>query len=265
MKKILNISLWALAVVAIITAVFFTRKHYAEKKCVKLNIDIDYTQQGRKSDVFLTYDDVQQFIHHRFDSIVGKPMGQINAEEIERKAREIPYVLDADVFKSLNGEVSLNIRQRRAIVMIIDPTGDRYYIDESGDIIPPRPGFPANILVCNGNIPAYKFYGANNTKAYKDSIMQNSILGDIYRLAKKLDADKFLQKEIVQLYIDHKQEINMIPLVGRHKIIFGRIENLDNKLKKLNAFYRKAKYFDAWGKYKSINLKYKNQIVCTKY
>ncbi|RLD64808.1 MAG: hypothetical protein DRI84_08120 [Bacteroidetes bacterium] len=264
MKKILGIIIWTLAVILIIAGLFFTRKYHAEKPCTAVNININYEQEGYKTDVFLTYEDVRKFIHHRFDSLLGRPMGSIDIEELETKTKEIPYVLKADAFKSINGEVTLNIKQRRAIVLIMDLDGTKYYIDEVGGIIPARPGYPADVLVCNGNIPAYKFYGKNNNPIYKDSIMSHSILGDIYILAKIIDKDAFLRKEIVQLYITRDNEFEMVPLVGRHKIIFGTVENSNAKFEKLTVFYHQAKNFNAWGKYKSINLKYKEQIVCTK-
>jgi len=71
----------------------------------------------------LTYDDVRKFISHRFDSLKGKPMGEINIEELELKTEEIPYVLEADAYKSINGEVTLKIKQRRAIILVIDEGG----------------------------------------------------------------------------------------------------------------------------------------------
>ena len=264
MKKILNIILWSVSILAIAAGMFFAHKHYQEKPCKVVNIKINYDSQGAKSDVFLTYDDVRKFINHRFDSLKGKPMGEINIEELELKTEEIPYVLEADAYKSINGEVTLKIKQRRAIVLVIDESGSKYYIDEVGGIIPVRPGYPADVLVCNGNIPAFNFYGNNNTKEYKDSIVQNTILGDVYKIAKLIDKDDFFKKEIAQMYVNQKNEFEMIPLVGRHKIVFGTAEDGPEKLEKLMAFYKQAKAHNAWGKYKIVNLKYKEQIVCTK-
>jgi len=242
----------------------FARFYYNNKACDKLTINIDYDSQGAKSDVFLTYEDVRQFISNQFDSIEGQPMSLINIELLELKTKEIPYVLTADAYKSISGEVVLNIKQRRAIILVIDQSGFAYYIDESGDIIPKRMGFPADVLVCNGRIPAFKFYGKNDNKTFKDSIMMNTILGDIYKVAKAIDADAFLKKEIAQLYVNRKSEFEMIPLVGRHRIVFGTAENISQKFDNLLLFYQKAKDYDAWGKYKTVNLKYKDQLVCTK-
>ena len=264
MKKIIGILIWSVSILAIGVGFLFAQKNYQEKSCIAVNIKINYDSEGVQSDVFLTYDDVRKFIKHRFDSLEGKPMGEIDVEELEIKTEEIPYVLDADAFKSINGEITLNIKQRRAIVLVIDRDGSKYYIDELGGIIPVRPGFPADVLVCNGNIPAYKFYGNNNNRSYKDSVVNNTILQDIYKLAKRIDSDEFFQKEITQLYVNNSNEFEMIPLVGRHKIVFGTAEDSNEKFEKLMAYYKQAKSHNAWGKYKTVNLKYKGQIVCTK-
>ena len=53
------------------------------------------------------------------------------------------------------------------------------------------------------------------------------------------------------------------PQVGNHEIIFGS-DRLEEKLDVLRTFYGKGMNEEAWNKYKSINLKYKDQIVCTK-
>jgi cell division protein FtsQ len=264
MKKTLKIVAWSVSIVLIVAAVVFTRMYYERQACEQVVINIDYESEGTKSDVFLTYEDVRQFIIHRFDSIEGRPMGEVDIEQLELKTNEIPYVLSADAYKSVNGKVVLNIKQRRAIVLVIDKSGASYYIDETGGIIPKRTGFPADVLVCNGNVPVFSFYGKNENREYKDSIVANSILGDIYRIALAIDADAFLQKEIAQLYVNSKNEFEMIPLVGRHKIVFGSAKDINSKFDKLLVFYQKAKDYNAWGKYKTVNLKYKDQIVCTK-
>jgi cell division protein FtsQ len=47
-------------------------------------------------------------------------------------------------------------------------------------------------------------------------------------------------------------------------VVFGSIENYEEKFRNLEAFYKKGLPVSGWNLYKEINLKYKNQIVCTK-
>ena len=52
--------------------------------------------------------------------------------------------------------------------------------------------------------------------------------------------------------------------VGNHKIVFGGVENLESKFEKLMFFYKKGLNKTGWNEYSEINLKYKDQVVCTK-
>ena len=56
----------------------------------------------------------------------------------------------------------------------------------------------------------------------------------------------------------------MVPIVGDQRIILGNIEDLDDKIFRLKTFYQEAMSRMGWNKYKTINLKFKNQVVCKK-
>jgi len=51
---------------------------------------------------------------------------------------------------------------------------------------------------------------------------------------------------------------------GKHKIHFGKYASVDEKIKKIKAFYNKAVADNSIKEYKTINVKYRNQVVCTK-
>ncbi|MCF8296880.1 MAG: hypothetical protein K9J13_04975, partial [Saprospiraceae bacterium] len=96
-----------------------------------------------------------------------------------------------------------------------------------------------------------------------DTIKNNSTINKIFILAKAITKDEFFKAQIEQIYIN-KNEIELIPKVGDHVIIFGSISDMDEKLDKLKLFYIKGLKKTGWNNYKTINLKYRNQIVCTK-
>ena len=58
--------------------------------------------------------------------------------------------------------------------------------------------------------------------------------------------------------------MELIPKVGKHKIIIGNVENIEQKLYNLKLFYINGLNQKGWENYSVINLKYQNQIVCTK-
>ena len=48
------------------------------------------------------------------------------------------------------------------------------------------------------------------------------------------------------------------------EVLVGTLENLDEKMKNLKAFYQKAKKDKVLDVYKSVNLQFESQVVCAK-
>jgi cell division protein FtsQ len=64
--------------------------------------------------------------------------------------------------------------------------------------------------------------------------------------------------------VNKNTEFELVPKVGRHIIVFGDIDNMEKKFDKLIVFYKEGLNKTGWDKYKIINLKYENQVVCSK-
>ena len=90
------------------------------------------------------------------------------------------------------------------------------------------------------------------------------IIKDIYNLASYINKDDFWKAQFQQIYVNENFEFELIPIVGDFNIIFGDISNIEKKFEKLKLMYKTGFNNEGWNKYKTINLKYKNQIVCTK-
>ena len=64
--------------------------------------------------------------------------------------------------------------------------------------------------------------------------------------------------------MNDRNDIELIPRVGIQKIILGTADSLDIKMRNLLAFYKQAMPKVGWDTYKTINIKYTNQVVCEK-
>ena len=53
--------------------------------------------------------------------------------------------------------------------------------------------------------------------------------------------------------------------MGDQKIEFGEYKNVNEKIKKLKVFYQKSISDNTLDGYRTINLKFRNQVVCEKY
>jgi len=264
MRKFLQILLWLVLPISILVVGIITQRHYEEKTISDLAVDINYRGNGEVNR-FLTYEDINTFVRHRYDSIKGKAIKDVNLERLEEDLKDIPYILNADAYSTMDGSIQLRIKQRRALVRIVDSLGDQYYIDEEATILPIRSFFPARVVVCNGAIPSIGYYSKKYANDELDSLINNTVLIDIYKIAKYIDQDSLLRMQIVQINVDNSGEFILVPLVSRHIIEFGKAENIAAKFEKLKIFYKEGLGHHRWNDYKKLNLKYRNQIVCTKY
>ena len=87
---------------------------------------------------------------------------------------------------------------------------------------------------------------------------------DLYKFALFLQENEFWNDQIEQIYVYPDNDIELIPRVGNHRIMLGTLDEFEEKLANLKLFYEQAIPKVGWEKYSMINLKYKNQIVCTK-
>ncbi len=217
---------------------------------------------------FVSEDDISNFLRDRNELPAKMTSATIDVFSIEKALNALPSIDNADVNKTVTGEVVIRIRQRKPIARIFSLDGSSFYMDENSKLFPLSPHYTADVLIVNGYIPeSYGgFYQMDLLKISEDSAAAKTIiLDDVYRLAKFICHDTLLNNLIAQVYINKDREIHLIPEVGKHRIIFGTTENLEEKFAKLKIFYLQGlNPTGFWNRYTSINLTFKNQIVCTK-
>ncbi len=248
-KQLLWIAIIAVAAVFIVSAI--EQKEASPVQGIFVNIEpLD------KDDLLITQEDVLTTIDQSFGfQFQGTPIGEINVARMERVLEEDPFILDANVFIDAKNYINITIEQREPVIRIIDNNGLNYYLDKKGFRMPLSDHFTARVLVVTGNLPPY-------TPDFLEK--ENHGLKDVFELANTLMDDEFLQAQIEQIYVSNTREIVLSPKVGDQKILLGKYEDIPEKLEKLIIFYKQALPYEGWNKYKSINLKYKDQVVCEK-
>ena len=168
----------------------------------------------------------------------------------------------------INGLVKVDVKQRNPIIRVINADGDSYYIDDEGKLMPLSDKYTMKVLVANGNImePYSRRYMYSMEDMGKDTLLnKTSMLDELYAVAKYIDTSSFWKAQVQQVYINSERDMEIVPLAGDQKIIFGDTTCMEEKFKKLLTFYQQGLNTTGWwDKYAVINLKFKNQIVCTK-
>ena len=265
MKKILIKIAYILPVLALIFLMAFSKKSHDSRTCPEVSIDIDYGKREFATDVMLISQEIENILRLHFDSIKGKKLEKIVLENIKETLSTHAYVDDIEVYEEVNGKINIHLTQRRPIVRVYGHTGNSFYLDEEGSAIPVKAGFPARVLIASGSIDdrAYRGEVLHILEPSSDSLPGIEQLRNIWAMAKTIDQDNFLRKEITQIDLESHQ-INLIPLVGRHVVVMRTFNDYERKLRKLKIFYKQGLSKGGWDRYRTINIEFKNQVVCTK-
>jgi len=245
-KRLAWIGFFFLIAVAIISAIEAKKGRSA----TDIQIKIAPLPDG---DSLINQEDVKVTIERSFGyNLLGIPVREIDVARVERVLENDPFVLNADVFVDAENQVHIEIEQREPVLRIIDKNGLNYYLDSFGKKMPLSKHFTARVLVATGNIPPFD-----------PSFLQRKkhILKDLFELTNVILKDDFLQPMMEQIYVNNSKEYELSPNVGDQKIILGKMDNISDKIFYLKTFYKEAMPYKGWQRYKTINLKFKGQVV----
>ncbi len=263
-KKIALITLWSLLAAGLLISMGFVNKEQDSLLCKSLDIKVN--QDGDL--YFLNKMDIAELIHQRGDSIVNQPKATVNIVAIENALNSHENIADARVYVTIDGRVKVDVKQRRPLLRVINTIDDSYYIDDEGKLMPLSDKYTTRVLIANGNIS--DSYVMHYKRSVKDMVKdnkagKNSMLDELYAMGVYIDANPFWKAQIQEIYINEDKDMELVPLAGNQKIIFGDTSAMEEKFNKLLIFYQQGLNTTGWwDKYSIINLKFKNQIVCTK-
>jgi cell division protein FtsQ len=261
--KILEIAVWVILSGGLFTLLGFSVAEHDSRVCRQYTINIDYGN----ADILVTKNDIYGIVKQSGHILKGQAIRYINAEKIESSIKKQPYVADANVFVTIEGDVEIQVVQRQPILRIFNQMGESFYLDGTGHLLPLNPDFSARVMVANGYIPEPYSKSANylqDSIRQKDSLLCKSVMNNLFTLGMFIMKDEFLKALIEEVYVDKCGEFELIPKLGNQLIIFGTAENMDDKFKRLIIFYKKGLSITGWQKYNVINIKFRNQVICSK-
>ena len=159
-------------------------------------------------------------------------------------------------------QLEIKVEQRKPIARIFNRNGYSVYIDDKGKTMQTSEFYTARVPVINGFVNIKS--GEELSALTNDSLKNETLLDELYELTTYIRGNEFLKAQIEQIYVEKNGEIILIPKVGNQEIIFGKVEEIEKKFKKLLLFYKEGINPNNLNLYKTINLKFDNQIVCKK-
>jgi len=237
MKKNLIIYLKFFGLILLITFMFaFTEKRNQQRKIHQVQVEFIEEQNPYINELA-----VNKLLIQNPEQVtnVGKEILVLNKVEGALDAHKM--VEDSDVYLTVNGKLRARIKQRTPIARVNAITP--FYVDFTGEMMPLSTNYSAHVPLVNN--------------------VSEQEISEVYPLLRKIQKDEFLKKHVVSVSrgINGNYELDL--RVYNFKVLFGKIEEIENKVKNFKAFYQKAFKDHTLNTYKKVSLQFDNQIVCT--
>jgi cell division protein FtsQ len=247
-KKVLHIALWSLTVVVIFISLGFSIKQSQQLKCADVKINITDSIQEQ----FIRSNDIKQWVRRNYRGVFGQPIYAVDLRKIEDGLRKLQSVENVAVYTNVYdngvksfGSLVVKIKQREPVFRVVGG-GHAFYMDKLGKVIDWSPRYTPRVLIVGGLV--------------SPDFARKKLLP----LISFINGNSFWSAQIDQIYVNAVGELSMIPRVGEQIILFGEPEDFQIKFRNLKALYTEGFKNGGWSLYKTINVEFRNQIVCTK-
>ena len=256
-----NMVIWLFIALFMAVTFSFSAMRGRRVLCTQVNVEIVDSVDNQ----FVSVKDIEKHVRQLDKKVMGAPVDNINTLAIEGSIEKLPAVETVEAYVDVEGILHIQVDQRTPIVRIVNEKGESYYLDEKGYIIPLQKSYTPLVLVANGYIVEdFEWQRQNSIFTQDKTNERNKTLQQVHKMALTVHGHSFWRKQIEQIYVNRKGEFELIPRVGAHLILLGDASGFENQLNQLWAFYQQGLNKVGWNRYEIINLKFENQIVCTK-
>jgi len=160
----------------------------------------------------------------------------------EQEIQSLAHIRQADIYHSVSHNVNAIVEEQEPVARLF--SSQPKYLSATGDLMP----LSTNIAI---RVPMIYSFSENHKQ-------------DVLRLLTTIKQDAFLKQNVVGIRCLKKKDYSLDLRNVEANVILGGLTNLESKVKNLKVFFVKAKQDRLLQNYKQLNLKVKNQVICTK-
>ena len=243
-----NILIYSLGSLILISLISFRALRLSERKVSGIEIEIMSNQDFYLIDQF----EIQALLNKEQSVVLGTNFDQVDIKLLERQVEENPFVAEIDVFMSVTGVLGAKVSPAQPIGRLMSSRGPDQYIDVTGKLLPMNADYTARV-------PLISFA---EDPQWESNLGENDLGKQLMEFLIFINKDELWRAQIAQLAVSEENELTLWPQMTKQLILFGPADEIEEKFKKLKLFYKEVLPKKGWNTYSSVNLKYKNQIVC---
>ncbi len=253
-KKILSILAWIVTAAALVALFVVGRKHYLERPVKAINVSIDRATDSGFVKKHQVLADIQ--------GIIGNAqIGTVNMAAIGKALKANPWIDSSSSYIDLDGVLNVNIKEYQPVLRVFGKNGVTAYISADNKVLPTNAGHTPYVLIANGN---FDLDADHLVHRLCDTVEADRNILSAIKILNAIDNNTFIRNCVGQLYCNGKNEFELVVRSLDARILLGDTCNIDDKLRRLEIFMKQKANGSEISTLKQIDLKYKNQIVCTK-
>jgi cell division protein FtsQ len=236
---------FALLLVVLIAAINKTN----DASCADIRIEIRGTGDYR----FIDKSDVLSLMGASSGKAFrGQNMASIDLRTMEQNIRKNPWVREAELYFNAERELEVLVKERTPVARVFTAAGQSWYLDTAGTYLPLAVGKPAVKLPVFTGMPE---------KLLKKRRGDSALIARVLSIVECMNKDPFWEAQIAQVVYTADKRIELVPVLGQHRILFGDGSDAEKKFRRLKKFYTEVLSKTGLDYYRTIDVGYANQVV----
>ncbi|MFX0557405.1 cell division protein FtsQ/DivIB [Maribacter sp. CXY002] len=234
---------WGFIKIITLVVVLMGVYSFSNQRNKKKNIDKVAIKFIGDQNLYITEGTVNKLLIQNYGRLENVPKEKLVLNTIEKVLEANEMVKSAQVYLTIDGELTSKIVQRKPIGRI--EGNSKFYLDDDGKRMPFSSNYSARVPIITGDITGES-------------------LEDVYEILEFINKDDFLRKNIIGIHVVSANDYQLKFRLNQFVVNLGDIDNLEEKFSNFKAFYAKANKDKTLENFAIVSLEFNNQVVCTK-
>lgn len=175
----------------------------------------------------------------------GNRVEQVDTRAIAMLLNDVDNIESAWCYRQADDRIMVHVIPMQPVARIVNGS-ESYYVNRAGKRLTASAAYRADVPIIQGGF---------GTAANIDDIMP---------VLDRMESDAQFAAMVTAIVIEDDGDLVAIPPVRGHVINLGDCGSLDNKIGRLETFYRRVMPVKGWDYYDTLSVKYRSQLVATR-
>lgn len=242
--QILKTSCWVLLGASIVLLLLASTRVQQTNTCTAVEVRINSAATVLH---FSKQDILRKISGNHPELLVGAQVRTFDLRQLEQLLERDLWVRNAELYFDHNQVLHVHVEERRPVARVFTELGTTFYLDDMGMQLP--------ISQQAAHVPVFTSFPFVNKKKV-DSLL----LAQVRDMGLFLMTHDFWQAQIEQVQMNGT-EMELVPKLGMHTILFGTATDVEKKFKRLELFYNRVLRKVGWNFYSVVDLRFDKQLI----